>query len=296
MNKGNIFLLAAALVWGFGLVSQRMGMEYLGPFGFTAVRCVLGGISMIPLVKYIEKKEKSKGIVRPSEMETLKGAFVCGVFLALVIICQQIGIQYTSVGKAGFITALYILITPVSGLFLGKKVAGNTWFAVVVALIGMYFLCLTEGIDGMNFGDIIMIGAAFSCAAQMHAVDYYVSKLEVVKLSCYMFLVVGAICFAPAIVLEGDNLNLNNIIDGIMPILYSGLVSCAGGYTLQNIGQKYTEPTTASLLLSSETVFTLFAGWLMLGEILKTQEYIGCIIMFAAMIIAQLPSKNKEKL
>lgn len=296
MNKGNIFLLTAALVWGFGLVSQRMGMEYLGPFGFTAVRCILGGISMIPLVKYVEAKEKIKGVVRPDEKENIKGAFVCGIFLALVIICQQVGIQYTSVGKAGFITALYILITPVSGLFLGKKVAGNTWFAVVIALIGMYFLCLTGGIDGMNFGDVIMIGAAFSCAAQMHAVDHYVAKLEVVKLSCYMFFVVGIVCLIPAFILEGDTLNMGNIIDGILPILYSGLVSCAGGYTLQNIGQKYTEPTTASLLLSSETVFTLFAGWLMLGEVLKTQEYIGCAIMFAAIIIAQLPSKKKEVL
>ena len=290
-NKGSVFLISAAIVWGFGLVSQRMGMEYLGPLGFTAVRCILGGLSMLPLVMYMEKKAP------PAEgtgKEAFKGSLVCGLLLAVVIICQQVGIQFTSVGKAGFITALYILITPVCGLFLGKKVAKNTWLAVAIALVGMYFLCLSGGIEAINMGDVIMIGAAFACAAQMHAIDHYVKKAEVVKLSCFQFLVVGLVCLVPAMIIESDTLTISNIIDGILPIAYSGLVSCAGGYTLQNIGQKYTEPATASLLLSTETVFTLFAGWLLLGEVLKSQEYIGCIIMFAAIIIAQIPNKNKE--
>lgn len=297
LNKGNIFLLLASIVWGLGLVSQQMGMDYLGPLGFTSVRCILGGLSMLPLVKYIEKKEKAQGTfeTRPSEKENVKGALICGLILTVVIICQQVGLQYTTVGKAGFITALYILLTPVSGLFLKKKVAANTWVAVAIALVGMYFMCLTEGLSAVNLGDVIMVGAAIAVSAQMHIIDYFVNKIEVIKLSCYQFLVVGLVCLLPAIILEHDTLTIGNIIDGIIPILYAGLASCAVGYTLQNVGQKYTDPTTASLLLSTETVFTLLFGWLILGEVLKTQEYIGCVIMFAAIIIAQLPLTQNEK-
>lgn len=297
-NKGNIFLILASLVWGFGLVSQRLGLEYLGPLGFTTIRCILGGLSMIPLVKYIEKKEKLDGTFeqRPTTKEGLKGAIICGLFLSAVIICQQVGLQFTTVGKAGFITSVYILLTPISGLFLGKAVQKNTWIAVFIALVGMYLMCFTDGFENLNFGDIFMMVAACACAGHMHAIDHYVAKMEVIKLSCYQFLVVGAVCFIPTLILEHDTFIIKNIIDGILPILYSGLVSCACGYTLQNVGQKYTDPTTASLLLSSETIFTALAGWWILGEVMKTQEYIGCAIMFAAIIIAQLPNKKKERI
>lgn len=304
ISKGNIFLILAAIVWGMGLVSQQAGMDYLGPLSFTAVRCTLGGISMIPLVMFLSKS-KAKKQSQAEQMETqeeasqkglIKASFFCAIPLLSLILLQQYGLLHTSVGKAGFITALYILITPVSGKFLlHKPVARNTWVGVGIALVGMYFLCLTEGIDGINIGDVIMIFAAIASAAHMHIVDHFVAKHDPVKLSCYQFIMVGLLCVIPALLLEGDVFTWEYIKLSAIPILYAGLASCAVGYTFQIIGQKYTEPNTASLLLSMETVFALLTGWIILGEVLAVREYIGCAIMFIAIIIAQLPDKIRHE-
>ncbi len=304
VSKGNIFLILAAIVWGLGLVSQQAGMDYLGPLSFTAVRCTLGGISMLPLVWFMSCKKNnktetampeaadSKTLSKPTELATIKASIICALALTSLILCQQYGLLFTSVGKAGFITALYILLTPVSGFFLLKKhVAKQTWVAVAIALVGMYFLCLTEGIDGINVGDLIMILAAIAATTHIHVVDHFVTKADPVKLSCYQFIAVGIMCLIPAMIFEGDMLTWANIKLSAIPILYAGLASCAVGYTLQAVGQKYTEPNTASLLLSMETVFALMAGWLILGEVLAPREYLGCAIMLCAIIIAQLPER-----
>ncbi len=301
ISRGNIFLILAAIVWGMGLVSQQAGMDYLGPLSFTAIRCTLGGISMIPLVVVLSKSRSKNQQGQPdatsdnsSEKGIVKAAFFCAIPLLSLILLQQYGLLHTSVGKAGFITALYILITPVSGKFLlHKPVARNTWIGVAIALVGMYFLCLTEGIDGINIGDVIMIFAAIASSAHMHTVDHFVAKYDPVKLSCYQFIMVGLLCVIPAFIFESDVLTWEYIKLSAIPILYAGLASCAVGYTFQIIGQKYTEPNTASLLLSMETVFALLTGWIILGEVLAVREYIGCAIMFVAIIIAQLPDKKK---
>ena len=298
ISKGNIFLILAAIVWGMGLVSQQAGMDYLGPLSFTAVRCTLGGISMIPLVLFLQRsKAKEQGARAPKEDEKgiFKASFFCALALMSLILLQQYGLLHTSVGKAGFITALYILITPVSGKFLlHKPVAKNTWVGVAIALVGMYFLCLTGGIDGINMGDVIMLFAAIAASTHMHVVDHFVAKYDPVKLSCYQFTMVGLMCFVPALIFEGDVFTWEFIKLSAIPILYAGLASCAVGYTFQIIGQKYTEPNTASLLLSMETVFALLAGWIILGEVLAGREYLGCAIMFIAIIIAQLPDKKRQ--
>lgn len=297
ISKGNIFLILAAIVWGMGLVSQQAGMDYLGPLSFTAVRCTLGGLSMIPLVMFLQKSKANEHEAqnqKQSEKGIFKASFFCALALMSLILLQQYGLLHTSVGKAGFITALYILITPVSGKFLlHKPVAKNTWIGVAVALVGMYFLCLTGGIDGINLGDIIMLFAAIAASTHMHVVDHFVAKYDPVKLSCYQFTMVGLMCFIPALIFESDVFTLEYIRLSAIPILYAGLASCAVGYTFQIIGQKYTEPNTASLLLSMETVFALLAGWVILGEVLAGREYLGCAIMFAAIIIAQLPDKKR---
>lgn len=301
ISKGNIFLILAAIVWGMGLVSQQAGMDYLGPLSFTAVRCTLGGISMIPLVMFLQKsKSKAEGESdKDSQKQDEKGIFMASFFCALalmsLILLQQYGLLHTSVGKAGFITALYILITPVSGKFLlHKPVANNTWIGVAIALVGMYFLCLTGGIDGINMGDVIMLFAAIAASTHMHVVDHFVAKYDPVKLSCYQFTMVGLMCFVPALIFEADVFTWEYIKLSAIPILYAGLASCAVGYTFQIIGQKYTEPNTASLLLSMETVFALLAGWVILGEVLAGREYLGCAIMFIAIIVAQLPDKKRQ--
>ena len=307
ISKGNIFLILAAIVWGMGLVSQQAGMDYLGPLSFTAVRCTLGGISMIPLVMFLDKSKKKELEVEPTKAEAtpdterpinkgiLLASFFCALALLSLILLQQYGLLHTSVGKAGFITALYILITPLMGKFLLKKpVAKNTWIGVAIALVGMYFLCLTDGIDGINIGDAIMLLAAIAASTHMHVVDHFVAKYDPVKLSCFQFTMVGLMCFIPAFIFEGDVFTWEYIKLSAIPILYAGLCSCAVGYTFQIIGQKYTEPNTASLLLSMETVFALIAGWVILGEVLAGREYLGCAIMFVAIIVAQLPEKQKK--
>lgn len=253
---------------------------------------------MIPLVIFLQKSkanEHEAQNLKQSEKGILKASFFCALALMSLILLQQYGLLHTSVGKAGFITALYILITPVSGKFLlHKPVAKNTWIGVAVALVGMYFLCLTGGIDGINLGDVIMLFAAIAASTHMHVVDHFVAKYDPVKLSCYQFTMVGLMCFIPALIFEGDVFTLEYIRLSAIPILYAGLASCAVGYTFQIIGQKYTEPNTASLLLSMETVFALLAGWVILGEVLAGREYLGCAIMFAAIIIAQLPDKKRQ--
>ncbi len=313
LSKGNIFLLLAAVVWGLGLVSQQAGMDHLGPLSFTAVRCTIGGISMLPLVWFLGNSKGAenqhdpadpknqcspadpKKTEKASELATIKASIICALALTSLILFQQYGLLFTSVGKAGFITALYILLTPVSGcLLLKKPAAKNTWIAVAIALVGMYFLCLTGGIDGINLGDLIMILAAVASTTHIHVVDHFVTKADPVKLSCYQFIAVGLICLIPALIFEGDMLTWENIKLSAIPILYAGLASCAMGYTLQAVGQKYTEPNTASLLLSMETVFALMAGWLILGEVLAPREYLGCAIMLCAIIIAQLPERKSK--
>lgn len=295
INKGNIFLLMSAIVWGLGLVSQQAGMEYLGPFSFTAVRCTLGGVSMLPLVWVLDRKKAPE--VKAAEAplkDTLKAAFFCSLALITVIISQQYGLLHTTVGKAGFITATYILMTPVSGIFLGKKVQKNIWVAVAVALVAMYILCLRDGFSGLNLGDMLMLVAAVAYTTHIHLIDGFVNRMDAVKLSCYQFIMVGLMSFLPAFILEGSTFTVQNILLSGIPILYAGIFSCAVGYTFQVLGQKFTDPNTASLLLSTETVFTLLAGWLILNEVMAPAEYLGCVIMFVAIIIAQLPQKSEK--
>lgn len=292
--KGNMFLFMAALIWGCALVAQKAGMFHLGPFGFTAIRCTLGGIVLLPLIWYLDKKKSEEEKKQQAGLkETLIGSVWCGIMLTALILFQQFGIPHTTVGKAGFITALYILLTPIFGMFIGKKAGRNLWVGVVIALAGMYMLCLYEGITGLNIGDIIMFGAAVMGAAHIQVVDHFVQKIDPVKLSAYQFIFTGLICVIPAFVFE--DISMEAVIDCAIPILYAGLISCGIGYTFQVIGQKGTDPNIASLILSLETVFSLFAGWVFFKEVLSIHEYIGCGLMFIAIIVSQIPDRKNQR-
>jgi len=288
-TKGTLFLFLAAIVWGCGLVAQKAGMSHLGPFAFTAIRCTLGGVIMLPLISILNKNKEPKSS-EASPKYTIFGAFCCSIALTSLIILQQFGLPHTTVGKAGFITALYILITPVMGLFLGKKANKSLWVGVIIGLAGMYLLCLYNGFSGFNFGDIMMLFAAIAAAAHIHVIDHFVEKIDPVKLSSYQFIITGLTCVIPAILVE--TVTWGAVVDCAIPILYAGIFSCAVGYTCQVIGQKSTDPSLSSLILSLETVFSLIAGWLIFGEILATNEYIGCALMFVAIIVAQIKTKN----
>ena len=286
-NKGTIFLLIAAAIWGFALIAQKAGMDHLGAFSFTSIRCLLGGISMLPLVYVLTKKSAASadGADQVSEKLSWKAALQCGFFLTCLMLLQQFGLPYTSVGKAAFITALYIPITPMLERLTGKKVSKYVWISAGVALVGMYLLCFTGGLEGFNFGDACMLGAAFAASLQMLAVDKWVKQVDPVKLSSYQFIVTGLICLPFALIFE--TVTWEAIQATAIPILYAALCSCGLGYTFQVVGQKYTTAGRTAILLSMETVFSLFAGMIFYQEVMSVIEYAGCAVMFLAVLLSQ---------
>ena len=220
-----------------------------------------------------------------SEKLSWKAAFQCGFFLTCLMLLQQFGLPHTSVGKAAFITALYIPITPILERLTGKRVSKYVWISAGIALVGMYLLCFTGGLKGFNLGDACMLGAAFAASLQMLAVDKWVKQVDAVKLSCYQFIVTGLLCLPLALLF--DPFTWEAIRATAMPILYAGLCSCGLGYTFQVVGQKYTSAGKTAILLSTETVFSLFAGMLFYHEVMSLIEYIGCGVMFLAVLLSQ---------
>lgn len=295
MNKGNIFLLLSAIIWGFGLVAQKDGMDVMGPWSFTAVRCTLGGVSLIPLVCFLERRKISESRDYDWKSNTrscIVPAMFCSLFLIGTIISQQYGLLYTSVGKGAFITALYIFITPLIGIFMKKRVGARMWLAVALAMAGLYMITMSGGFQEINKGDMIMLIAALSYSLFIHAADRY-GEMDTIKLSCIQFLMIGVVCFPVAAFLEPGDISWHNYVVSIVPILYTGVIAAAGGYTFQMVGQKYTDANVASLILSSETVFSLLAGLICLHEILTGMEYGGCAVMVVAILIAVMPSKKE---
>ena len=289
--KGVFFLLSAAMIWGFAMVAQKAGTENLGPFTFTGIRCTLGGLSMIPLILFLDRQkttEKRQAEHNPAVL--LKGALICGVVVFFFTILQQVGIQYTTVGKSGFITALYIILVPLGGLFLKRKVGRKIWLAVLIALAGFYLMCMGDGFSGINKGDVLMLLASLGCAVHIYVIDYYVNKIDPVKFSALQFLFTGLICLILAPLFE--DIRWANIAAAAVPILYAGICSCGLGYMFQILGQKYVEPAKASLLLSSETIFTMVAGMIFFQEMLSFREYMGCGLIFAAILLSQIQRKS----
>lgn len=299
--RGNIMLLITAIIWGSAFVAQSVAMDYLGPFTFNSVRNFVGSLVLIPVILVfdsIRKKEQAAANVpEPTDEEKqaqrrvlIKGGVACGIFLFLASNTQQIGIQYTTVGKASFITALYIIIVPIFGLFLRKKVRPILWLCVALGAVGLYLLCINEGFS-IAKGDLIVIICAVLFAGHIMVIDHFSPKADGVKLSCIQFFVVAVLSTVAMLITEEPKLSL--ILMAWKPILYAGVLSSGVAYTLQVVAQKDTDPTVASLLLSLESVFGVLAGMLVLHEMMSGREILGCIIMFAAIILAQLPEKKK---
>lgn len=289
--KGVLFLILAAIIWGLALVAQKLGTENLGPFSFTGIRCTLGSLSMIPLIIILDKRKTEEQKAAEHNPSILwKGSFLCGLAALSFTVFQQIGIQYTTVGKSGFITALYIILVPLGGLVLKRNVEKKVWLSVFIALGGFYLMCMSEGLGGVNKGDILMLLGSFGCTVHIYIIDHYVNKIDPVKFSCLQFLVTGIICLILALFLE--EIHMDNVLAAVIPILYTGVCSCGLGYTFQILGQKYVEPAKASLILSSETIFTMLAGMLIFGEVLSLKEYTGCGLIFFAIILSQIQRKS----
>lgn len=292
--KYNILLMLAALIWGSAFVAQSVGMDYIGPFTFNSVRSFLGAIVLLPVIWYTgrTKKTEIQQDRRQERKDLIMGGICCGVILTVSSSLQQIGLMYTSAGKAGFITALYILIVPVLGMFLGKKVGIKTWIGVVLAVIGMYLLCITSGFS-ISYGDFMVLLCAFVFSLHILTVDYFSPKVDGVKLSSIQFLVCGILSAIPMIVKEQPQ--AADILAAWLPIAYAGVLSSGVAYTLQIVCQKHLNPTVASLIMSLESVFAVLTGWLILHEKLSIREFTGCVLVFAAIILAQLPEKMKKR-
>ncbi|GAA0794660.1 DMT family transporter [Clostridium sp. AF19-22AC] len=300
--KNDALLVLTALIWGSAFVAQSVGMDYMGPFTFNSLRCLMGGLVLLPVIWIMGRKDPKDPAYRPDSRSIeegqkkrgdkkilLTGGLCCGIALAAASSLQQIGLVYTSAGKAGFITALYILIVPVLGLFLGKKVGLKTWIGVGLAIIGMYFLCIKEGFF-ISYGDFLVMICAFIFSLHILIIDYFSPKVDGVKLSCIQFWVAGILCAVPMIISEKPTFEA--VAAAWLPLLYAGVLSCGVAYTLQIIAQKNTDPTVASLILSMESVFAALAGWVLINETLSPKEIFGCVLVFTAIILAQLPQKR----
>ena len=292
--KSSLILLLTATIWGVAFVAQSVGMEYIGPFTFNAIRCVLGGLVLIPVILVLKKKKETGAENQEKEdKKTLwAGGIACGVILCIASNLQQFGIMEASVGKSGFFTALYIVMIPVIGIFIGKRPGIKLWFCVALAVVGMYLLCMKDGSFTIERADIMLLLCALAFSFHILVVDYFSPKVDGVKMSCIQFFVCGVLSAVGMLFTETPD--ISNIQAAWLHLLYAGLLSCGVGYTLQIVGQKGINPVIASLIMSLESVISALAGWVILGQVLSPKEILGCVLMFVAIIITQIPIGNKK--
>lgn len=297
MNKkklsGAPMLLLTAMIWGGAFVAQSMCTDYVGPFTFNTARYTIGAAVLIPIIFIADKLNPG----RPAELgwrnpKLWIAGVICGFLIAIAAAFQQAGIQYTTVGKAGFITTLYVILVPIFTIFLGKKPSKLIWVCVVLAVCGLYLLCMSETAS-INFGDLLVLCSGLGFAIQILVVDHYVMHMDGVKLSFLQFLFSAIFSLVPAFLFETPT--VSGLVGAWMPLFYTGVLSCGVGYTFQILGQQNTDPTVASIVMCMESVFSVIFGWLILHQALSPRELMGCALMFVAVLLAQLPSpKEKE--
>lgn len=287
--RSELLLALAALIWGVAFVAQSVSMDHIGPWTFTCVRNFIAAATLFILMPLLDKitgnKEKKK-----IDRKLIIGGISCGIALMVASMFQQIGIMYTTVGKAGFLTAMYTVIVPIFSLFMGKKSRWNVYVSVVICIIGMYCLSVNEDFT-IGHGDLLVIICAFMFAIHILVVDHF-SSLDGIRLSCIQFLTVGILCLIPMLVFEHPT--FSDIISAAVPILYAGILSSGAGYTLQIVGQKNANPSIAGMILSLESVFAALAGALILHETLSMKELVGCILVFGAIIFSQIEFTKKS--
>lgn len=289
--KGNIILFITAIIWGVSFVSQSVGMDYIGPNTFMGIRTLMGGMVLLPVIAIIDKNKKKQSTYQKTDMKKLiKYGGICGIFLCVAQTLQTYGLQTTTTAKSGFLTALYIIFVALIGLFVGKKLNFKMASGILTAVVGMYFLCMYGERADFNMGDVLTIICAIFFAGQILCIDKFVSGIDGLKLSCTQFLVAGTINTVLMFILETPDITA--IMSCATALLYSGIMSCGVAYTLQVVGQRYAEPTTASIIMSLESVFAAIAGWILLGEAMALSQIIGCLLMFLAIVLVQLPDRK----
>ncbi len=288
---GTLLLLLTAFIWGTAFVAQSMGMDYIGPFTFNGVRSVIGGLVLLPVLAAMRKKSRVENQLG-TRRATWIGGLVCGVVLFAASSFQQFGLVYTTAGKAGFITALYIVLVPLVGLFLGRRPRPIVWMAVALAAVGLYLLCIRENFS-IGTGDLLVLCCAFLFTAHILVIDYFSPRADCVMMSCIQFFVAGGLGLIAMLLFEKPDISA--ILACWGPILYAGVLSSGVAYTLQIVAQKNIDPAIASLLLSLEAVFGALGGWLILGESFTAQEFLGVALMFGAILLAQVPGRRRAE-
>lgn len=296
-----ILLLLAALIWGVAFVAQSVGMDYMGPFTFNGARFLMGSAVLVPVILFRRKKADPaggrqvrtdrSGAKENAGKAALMGGVCCGLALCPAALFQQFGILYTTVGKAGFITTLYIILVPLAGIFMKKTPSSRIWTGAALAAFGFYLLCIKEGFS-LSRGDALVFIGSVLFTVHILVIDHFSPKADGVELSCIQFLTAGVISSVLAFVFEKPELSA--LAEGIIPLAYAGILSSGVAYTLQVIGQRDTDPAVASLLLSMESVFSVLAGWMLLGQALSARELMGCALVFGAVILVQLPTGKRR--
>ena len=290
----NIALFLTALIWGLSFVAQRAGMEYIGPFTFNMVRSILGGLSLIPVILFVKISKPDTRTERRKHFQhinLLRAGIACGMALFFAMSVQQYCMQFVGAGKAGFITALYIIFVPILSVLLGDKLKREIVISIFLAFIGLYLLCFKTGM-GFSIYDLLLLLSAFFYAVHIMVVYYYSRIVNPVKVSCLQFFVLAILSAIPIILFE--NPDMKSILACKIPILYAGVLTCGVAYTLQIYGQKYTLPVLASLILCLESVFAVLGGALILGETMTIKEISGCIFMISGVILSNLHSDKSK--
>jgi drug/metabolite transporter (DMT)-like permease len=291
--KSNSLLFITAAIWGFAFVAQRVGMEYLGPFTFNAARFILGSLSLLPLV-FISRGQRppSQNIQpQPDKKLVIFGGFSAGFMLFMGMSLQQIGLVYTTAGKAGFITSLYVVIVPILALFWKQSTNAGTWIGATLAVIGLYFLSVTEKF-AIEFGDLLVFFCAFFWAGQVLVISWLSPRIQSVKLAFTQFAVCAALSLIAAVIFE--DISWKALVRSAWPILYNGILSSGVAFTFQIMAQRHTHPAHASIIMSLEAVFAAIGGWLLLNETLSARGLLGCGLMLCGMLLSQLWDAGKK--
>jgi len=283
--RADLLMLLAAAIWGFAFVAQREGMETMGPFLFNTARFFIGTVFLFPIVWYLSKKKKTQDNKETSTKKLLFAGFIAGLFLFIASSFQQVGIQYTTAGKAGFITGLYIFFVPLIGIFLGQRTGSGTWLGAFIAVIGLYLLSINEDFS-IAKGDLLQLICAVFFAAHVLVIGYVAKKMDPLKLSLIQYFVSGILSLFIAVSIEVITWQM--IVDTAIPLLYAGIMSIGVGYTLQVVAQQHAKSSHAAIILGLEGAFAVLGGWLILDENLSTRGLIGCALMLTGMFLSQL--------
>lgn len=288
--QGSICLLTATVIWGSAFIAQSVGMDYIEPFTFQTVRCFLAVVFLLPVI-WLFDRDKKAYFSQWADPHLWKTGLVCGIALFVAAGLQQVGLVYTTAGKAGFITAMYIVLVPILGLFFRKMPSPAAWISVGIAVAGLYLLSCV-GVTEVNIGDLCLLVCALFFAIQITLVDRMAGSLDGLRLNCVQSFVCAVL--SGIVMIFTETPDMDNILACWLPLGYAGMLSMAIAYSLQIIGQKYVEPTPASLIMSLESVFAVLFGWLLLNETMAPHELLGCALVFAAVILSQIPVKTKK--